>query len=149
MGRPSSSAQLNTAQLIIEQAIPRFAAAGYTGVSMRDIARAVGITAAALYHHFPDKQSLYLAAMARAFADKAEAITTTLQAPGSDRERLERFITRFTQLIASDPDFRALLQRELLDGDEVRLRLLAAQVCSANIPRPHSYAGLRMQVSQA
>jgi AcrR family transcriptional regulator len=88
----------------------------------------VGITAAALYHHFPDKQSLYLAAMARAFADKAEAITTTLEAPGSARERLERFIARFTELIASDPDFRALLQRELLDGDEARLRLLAAQV---------------------
>lgn len=122
------AARLDTAQLILEQAIPRFAAAGYAGVSMRDIARAVGITPAALYHHFPDKQALYLAAMARAFADKAEVITTTLEGPGSARERLERFIARFTELMASDPDFRALLQRELLDGDETRLRLLADQV---------------------
>ncbi len=128
MNRPRSAVQLGTAQVIIEQAIPRFAAAGYAGVSMRDIARAVGITPAALYHHFPDKQALYLAAMAQAFADKAEAITSTLRTPGSTRERLERFVARFTELMASDPNFRALLQRELLDGDEIRLRLLAAQV---------------------
>jgi hypothetical protein len=30
--------------------------------------------------------------------------------------------------MASDPNFRALLQRELLDGDEERLRLLASEV---------------------
>jgi AcrR family transcriptional regulator len=94
---------------------------------MRDIASAVGITQAALYHHYPDKQNLYLAAMAHAFADKAVGITSALRSDGSATERLDRFIESFTQLMASDPDFRALLQRELLDGDEARLQLLAEQ----------------------
>jgi AcrR family transcriptional regulator len=95
---------------------------------MRAIARAVGIQAASLYNHFPDKQSLYLGAMAHAFADKARGIGEAARAPGTPRERLERFIERFTQLMAEDPDFRMLLQRELLDGDEARLKLVAEQV---------------------
>ncbi len=94
---------------------------------MRDIAGAVGITQAALYHHYADKQSLYLAAMGHAFSDKAVGITEALQSKGTPTERLERFISSFTRLMASDPDFRALLQRELLDGDESRLQLLAEQ----------------------
>lgn len=123
LGRPAG-----TAQRILERAIPLFAARGYAGVSMREIAAAVGTTGAALYHHFPDKQSLYLAAMAYAFADKAAGITGALAGGGPPQERLRRFLARFTHLMAEDPDFRALLQRELLEGDETRLRLLAERV---------------------
>ena len=117
-----------TAEVILKKAIPLFAKAGYAGVSMREIAGAVGLTQAALYHHYPDKQSLYLAAMSQVFADKAAGITTALRSKGSPQERLERFVMSFTALMANDPDFRALLQRELLDGDETRLKLLADQV---------------------
>ncbi|MEN8174173.1 MAG: TetR/AcrR family transcriptional regulator [Pseudomonadota bacterium] len=123
-----SEAPSATAQIILDKAIPLFAKAGYAGVSMREIARAVGFTQAALYHHYPDKQSLYVAAMAHAFADKAEGITSALQSNGSPVERLERFIASFTQLMASDPDFRALFQRELLDGDDQRLKIVANKV---------------------
>jgi hypothetical protein len=66
--------------------------------------------------------------MAYAFADKARGISETARAPGSPEARLHRFIDRFTALMAEDPDFRRLLQRELLDGDENRLRLVAQQV---------------------
>lgn len=119
---------VGTARTILEKAIPLFARFGYAGVSMRDLARAVGITQAALYHHYPDKQTLYLGAMAHAFADKAAGIAAALESGGSAPERLERFVTGFTAVMAADPDFRALLQRELLDGDEDRLRRLAEQV---------------------
>lgn len=122
-----SEAAPGTARIILDKAIPLFAKAGYAGASMRDIASSVGITQAALYHHYPDKQSLYLAAMGHAFSDKAIGITDALRSDGTPAERLERFIDNFTKLMASDPNFRALLQRELLDGDETRLRLLAEQ----------------------
>ncbi|MCB1830120.1 MAG: TetR/AcrR family transcriptional regulator [Gammaproteobacteria bacterium] len=115
---------------ILEQAIPMFAARGYSGVSMRHISQAVGTSAAALYHHFPDKQKLYFDAMAHAFADKAAGITEALEGKGTAAQRLERFIASFTRLMGEDPDFRALLQRELLDGDETRLKLVAEEVFS-------------------
>ena len=119
---------LDTAQLILEKSMPLFARAGYAGVSMRDIAKAVGISGAALYHHYLDKQSLYVAAMGHAFADKASSIQSALDNTGTPEQRLERFVTNFTNQMASDPDFRALLHRELLDGDEKRLKLLAENV---------------------
>jgi len=128
MSIPATSTAMNTAQIILNKAIPLFASSGYAGVSMRDIANEVGISGAALYHHYPDKQSLYVAAMEHAFTDKAAGIASALDSSGTATDRLERFVTSFTELMASDPNFRALLQRELLDGDEERLRLLASQV---------------------
>ena len=124
--KPTDS--LNTAQVILDKSLPLFARSGYAGVSMRDIAKAVGISGAALYHHYPDKQSLYVAAMGHAFADKASSIQSALDNTGTPEQRLERFVTSFTKQMASDPEFRALLQRELLDGDEKRLKLLAENV---------------------
>ena len=118
----------DTAQVILDKSLPLFARSGYAGVSMRDIARAVGISGAALYHHYPDKQSLYVATMGHAFADKASSIQTALDNTGTPEQRLERFVTNFTKQMASDPDFRALLHRELLDGDEKRLKVLAENV---------------------
>ena len=128
MSIPATSTAMNTAQIILDKAIPLFASSGYAGVSMRDIAHEVGISSAALYHHYSDKQSLYVAAMGHAFTDKAVGIGSALDSKGTALERLERFITNFTELMAGDPNFRALLQRELLDGDEERLRLLTSQV---------------------
>ena len=117
-----------TAQIILDKSLPLFARSGYAGVSMRGIAKAVGISGAALYHHYPDKQSLYVATMGHAFADKASSIQSALDNTGTPEQRLERFVTNFTKQMASDPDFRALLHRELLDGDETRLKLLAENV---------------------
>ena len=128
MTKKRSSGNSGTAQLILDKSLPLFAKSGYAGVSMRDIARAVGISGAALYHHYPDKQSLYVATMGYAFADKASSIQSALDNTGTAEQRLERFVTNFTKQMAADPDFRALLHRELLDGDEKRLKMLAENV---------------------
>ena len=128
MSQPSHEVFEDTRSLILRHAIALFAAAGYNGVSMRSIAKLVGISAPGLYHHFPDKASLYLAAMQHAFADKTQAIRKAILAGTTTEEKLDRFVASFTRLMAEDPDFRALLQRELLDGDETRLKLLADSV---------------------
>ncbi|OSM07636.1 TetR/AcrR family transcriptional regulator [Magnetofaba australis] len=117
-----------TALSILEHAIPLFAEKGYAGVSMREIAQAVGIRAATIYHHFPNKEALHLGAMALAFADKAEGMAQALSEPGTPQDRLRRLIFRFTELMSRDRNFRLLLQRELMDGDEARLKVLAEKV---------------------
>lgn len=113
---------------ILAIAIPLFAKAGYDGVAIRDIAKAVGISAAALYHHFPDKRSLYLAAMSQTFADKASGLVESLNITDTPQERLVRFITNLCELMYHDQDFNILIQREILDGDDSRLQLLAQEV---------------------
>lgn len=113
---------------ILEMAIPLFAKAGFNGVSMRDIAKAVGISAAALYYHFPDKQSLYLQAVAQAFANKDKTLMKVLKADASPKKRLYNFILKFSELISNDKNFLSLLIREIIDGDAKRLKMLADQV---------------------
>ena len=95
---------------------------------MRQIARDVGISVAALYHHFPNKQSLYLTSMAHAFSPEVAGIRKAIESQGSDREKFRRLIVNFTKMIGADQNFRSLILREVLDGDRERLRLLATQV---------------------
>lgn len=47
-----------TKETIYLTAIKLFAAKGYSAVSMRDIAKKVGITAASIYNHYPGKEAL-------------------------------------------------------------------------------------------
>ena len=116
---------------ILAFAIPLFAVSGYSGVSMRTIAQKVGLSAAALYHHFPDKQTLYLAAMTQAFTDKADSLEKILGSKAAPEQRFAQFITRLCELLQQDNNFSMLIQREMMDGDESRLKLLASEVYSS------------------
>lgn len=102
-----------------------FAAYGYNKVTIRDIGAAAGMTSAALYYHFQDKQTLYREALKFSFQSKAEITHAILSSQGTPEERLAAFIERYTQLLADDPDFRRVMQRELLDGDEESVGMLS------------------------
>ena len=113
---------------ILAIVIPLFAGAGYSGVSMRTIANKVGISPAAIYHHFPDKQTLYLAAITQAFVDKAAILEKILSSRMAPEKRLAQFVARFCELLQKDNDFSMLIQREIMDGDKSRLQFLATEV---------------------
>ena len=113
---------------ILAISIPLFADSGYAGVSMRQIAQAVGIKAASLYHHFPDKQTLYIEALAQAFSKHADFLNESFALQSSSEQRLRQLIHRLSIQVQEDGDFRRLLQREILDRDEKRLQLLAEHV---------------------
>lgn len=49
----------NTKENIMYQALTLFSDRGYEGVTMRDIASAVGIKAASLYNHFKSKEDIF------------------------------------------------------------------------------------------
>jgi len=125
MARPVQDIATGTRALILERAIPLFSRVGFAAVSMREIARAIGITPAALYYHFSDKETLYVEAMRYAYAEQAEAFNMALRMPGSPRQRLQLFVTKLTEYLYAEPEFRRLFQRERLDADEHRMKLLA------------------------
>jgi AcrR family transcriptional regulator len=134
MKQPEPVPESGTRGEILRRAIPLFAGSGYSGVSMRDVAALVGMSAAALYHHFPDKQSLYLAAVTQAFEPTSAGMRAVLETDLPAIRRLQEFVEHFTALMASNEQLRLLVQRELLDGDEARLALLARHVFRA----PHN-----------
>lgn len=101
-----------------------FAELGFSGVTTRMIAREVGIGIATLYHHFPDKESLYLAAIKHAYSDRAREFSVLSQAHEPPMERLRRRVFRFAHTAAADPYFTRLVKREQLEGDPARIRML-------------------------
>ncbi len=115
---------------ILKVAIILFSEQGYNGVSMRNIADAVKISAPALYNHFPDKKSLYEAAIAHNFATKSEFLNPALKLSESPLVRLQNFISELSRQMSQDAEFRRLMQWELLNEDEDRLRYLAQDLFS-------------------
>lgn len=115
----------NTREAVLERSVSLFAAAGFHGVSMRDIAANVGVTPAALYHHFPDKEQLYLATVAYAFERKMAPLRMLLDGAKAPWDRLEAFITQMVFLLAADRDYMRLMQWVMLDNDERRQHSLA------------------------
>lgn len=95
---------------------------------MRDVAAAVGVTPAALYYHFPDKEQLYLAAVGYLFNDRIPAVLAGLATEGDPWARLENFIGTLTTLIAAERDFQRLMQWVLLDTDDARSQKLTDNV---------------------
>lgn len=64
--------QLNTRQKILEIASKLFMNQGFLGTSTRKIANEVGITQPNLYHHFKNKEEIYVAVMEQLAAEVKE-----------------------------------------------------------------------------
>lgn len=117
-----------TRELILENVISLFARKGFDGISMRDIARKVGIVPSVLYYYFPSKQALYEAAMHYASRKTGNPGIAALKSEGDPRERLHTFIYHVCKRMHEDPDYRILLQRNMIDCDEEIRRHLVEDV---------------------
>ncbi len=53
----------STRERLLSEGARLFVARGYHGVSMREVALAIGVTKPALYHHYADKEALFLAVL--------------------------------------------------------------------------------------
>ncbi|MCM2674236.1 TetR/AcrR family transcriptional regulator [Alkalicoccobacillus plakortidis] len=78
----------DTSLHIIQTAHQLFMEKGFAGVSTRLIASECGITQPALYHHFPNKVSIYLAVLQTDLGKTEEAIHAIVASQGSVRDAL-------------------------------------------------------------
>ncbi|SNT00748.1 TetR/AcrR family transcriptional regulator [Rhodococcoides kyotonense] len=77
---------------IAAKAAEIFARDGYAAVGMRDIADAVGIKGASLYHHFPSKEDILFAVCLTVTQEPVEQTLPLLDAPGTPTERLAALV---------------------------------------------------------
>jgi AcrR family transcriptional regulator len=69
-----------------------FVAKGYHGMSMREISEALGVSKAALYYHFKDKEELFLAIL-RAYLNEMSSLLDQITAePLPSREKIRVFV---------------------------------------------------------
>ena len=65
---------------------------GYHGLAMREISDAVGVSKAALYYHFKDKEELFLAILSNNLNEIENAIDLIQSKPVSHREQIILFV---------------------------------------------------------
>lgn len=119
------------AQRILSTAAPLFAHKGFAGVSVNDIAEAAGTSKANVFHHFPNKESLYLAAIGSActtFRNEVEQLTRS----SDERERLRAIASGHLNRMFIDPDATRLILREVFAGDKGHDRAHIAEILHRN-----------------
>jgi AcrR family transcriptional regulator len=77
-----------------------FADKGFHSSTMRDLARATGMSLAGIYHYVDGKETLLYLIQHRCFSQVLEGAETVMRRPGSPVERLERFIHHHVRFFA-------------------------------------------------
>jgi AcrR family transcriptional regulator len=113
---------------ILERTAPLFAAEGYAATSMRDLAKACSITPAALYHHFADKEQLYLEVLEYTFRRRIGRMGEALRGLTTFEDKVRRVVEVLVDAVHEEELFLPMLRRELLVRDERRLEYLATRV---------------------
>jgi AcrR family transcriptional regulator len=77
---------------IVAAAAGIFARDGYAAVGMRDVAAAVGIRGASLYHHFASKEEILYAICLSVTQEPNEQTLPLLDAPGTPTQRMAALV---------------------------------------------------------
>jgi AcrR family transcriptional regulator len=120
----ASRTETGTRDRILETALRCFSERGTSGVSVRELAEAAGVTVPGLYYHFGSKAELIRAV----YAARADAVEGALDAPVSttvEARIVEQAAREFARLV-DDADFLRLMQREAVLGDADALEVGAA-----------------------
>ena len=98
---------------ILQAAIREFAREGVAGARTDAIAKAAKVNKALLYYYFRDKDALYGAALEQVFKERDSHLMPILQENTPPGERLLRYVGAFFDFLASHPQYREMVQREM------------------------------------
>ncbi len=127
MGRARRAAPETRREEILEAALACFAARGYHGSTVDDIAAGAGLSKGAVYWHFEGKREIFLALLELIVDQSMDALEGLLEGADSAREALHRISragmlaaresglieasAEFTAHAIRDAEFRDLLRR--------------------------------------
>jgi len=103
----TSSEPTDIRERIIQEATSLFVARGYHGISMREIAEAVGISKAGLYYHFRDKETLFLTILTANLKRVGSVISDARSAGVTTRDQISRMVQA---ILEQEPDQRAIIR---------------------------------------
>jgi AcrR family transcriptional regulator len=113
---------------IIDHATKLFAARGFDGTSLQDIADAVGMRKPSLLHHFPSKEDVRKGVLGRILARWQETVPRLLRATSKGEDQFEALFEETVRFFSEEPDRARLLLREILDRPQETGALIAAHL---------------------
>ncbi|GAB5602261.1 TetR/AcrR family transcriptional regulator [Thermus sp. FJN-A] len=138
-----------TKDRILEEAAKLFTEKGYEATSVQDLAQALGLSKAALYHHFRSKEEVLFAISLRALEGLLEATSGAATLPDPEAALLRHMEAHARYFEENRPFFVAMLQGlsslsgerrarivALRDRYEERLRFLLKRGMEAGVFRP-------------
>jgi AcrR family transcriptional regulator len=122
-------------EAILDTSAKLFSQRGYKEVSIRDIAQACGLTNAALYYHFKNKEDLFLAMLQRDHEQTLAALHEAASGPGDLREDLQRLVMQYAAITCQRRQSFQTLRRDLSNLEDARRHKLFAEM-HAGFMRP-------------
>ncbi|MFO0729237.1 MAG: TetR/AcrR family transcriptional regulator [Myxococcota bacterium] len=117
MGRPKlKSEAVATTERLLLAAEEEFAAHGFEGARLSDIAAKVGISRPSLLYHFESKEALYAAVVKTAFLRLGEALAFATDGRERFETKLLAAVRHFVEFIEERPALAKLVLREIIDA---------------------------------
>jgi TetR/AcrR family transcriptional regulator len=112
----------------VAAAMRLFAAHGFEGTALQDIADAVGVTKPAILHHFPSKEHVRQAVLDAILSHWNEALPRLLLAATGSGDRFDAVFGEVYRFFSSEPDRARVVAREMLDRPAELRKLLRGSV---------------------
>jgi TetR/AcrR family transcriptional regulator len=110
---------------ILIHAVDVFGEAGFGGARIDEVARRVGIRRPSILYHFPDKRSLYKAALGDLVGDIVQRVLST---ESDGRERLEAITDIWIDFVLARPNGARVLLRQMIDAEPIPIPELTGPV---------------------
>ncbi len=113
---PTGPREAGTREALFDAALDLFAAKGFDGATVDEIARAAGANKAMISYHFGGKDRLHEAILQELFEAVSARMAEVRDADLPAEEKLARYIRLFADLNQEKPQFSTFVLREILSG---------------------------------
>lgn len=124
----------HTRDAILAAGATEFAAHGFAGASVDNIAARSGFNKAMIYYHFKSKRALYVEILRDVFRLMGSRSADIVASDREPAAKIAAFIDAFDQLAATRPYMPPVMMREMAEGarrlDADTLRLMAAIIAN-------------------
>jgi AcrR family transcriptional regulator len=103
---------------ILDAATEIFAAVGFNGARMDEIARRAGVNKAMIYYPVGAKEALYAAVLHGAIGHVADSISARIETGTTPEAKLRAYIRGFVDAVEGNPRMGPILLREIASGGQ-------------------------------
>jgi len=100
---------------------------GFSGLSVREVARRARVNAGMFHYHFKTKDAFLHRVLLECYEDFLETFREAAETPGSSRARLRRVLVAFARFARDNRVMYSLMLRELLNASPEMLKFARAQ----------------------